>query len=859
MEQTGAPTQIGPYRLLALLGRGGMGDVYRARDTRLDREVALKVIRNDDGEHATHAMRLAAEARAAGRLTHPNVMAVLDVGTDGDRTYLASELVDGVSLRDLLGRPTPLPRALDLATQMADGLAAAHRAGLVHRDFKPENVMVTRSDRIVIIDFGLAKGLAPFEGQPQDRTLTAPHTVVGTVAYMSPEQARGAPVDARSDQFSFGTVFYELLTGRRAFERATSVETLASILKDEPAPVATVRDDVRPPVRWILQRCLAKSPDDRYASTDDLLHDLRAAAARSVELETPARRARTWSRRDVVAGLGAAAAVGLGWVATRRGVPAPVALPAWERLTFELGLVQAARFSRDGETVLYSASWLNQPFRVYSTTLSSPESRPLDLPPAGMLAVGPTGELAISLDCTFAPASGACAGTLARVPLLGGAPKAVATGVRAADWGPDGKLATARVDGGAGLATVEYPTGTRLSSAGTSHVRVSPDGSRVAWSAAVDTSRQGIVVHDREGDRTISADWTFISGLAWSPSGDALFVSGVHPLCADDAVVRIRLDGTTEIAVRGPARLRVLDAGPQGRLLLSQATTTARLLVWRTGAQQPRDLTWLDNSHVDAVSPDGLRLLFTVRATAVEFATALFPVFVREVDGGPATLIGSGYGVALSPDGRWALLRTRPSAGQATLVLVPLGPGEPRPLPRDGIDVGEGNSLADFAGDERLVLRAREGDGPWRTYVQALGDGPPRVLAHEPGVIVSPIAPDGDRFVAERADRSYWVSAISGNRGADIRVPLAPATRILQWTSDGRALIVATIDSPLRRSVARFDLASGRTTPLRQLGPIGDAGVLERRGLAASRDGTIVAESEVRTVGQLYLARQARS
>jgi serine/threonine protein kinase len=242
-----------------VLGRGGMGLVYRARDPRLGRDVAVKVIHRDSEGDRRWRQRFADEARAAAALNHPSIVAIYDVAIDVDSPYIVSELIDGVSLRDELKRgPMRLPRLLDAAVQIADGLTAAHQAGLVHRDLKPENVMSTSTGRVKIVDFGLAKPEGRQDDNGTTRTITAPHTIVGTPAYTSPEQARREAVDFRSALFSFGAVLYEMLTGRLAFDRTSSIDTLSAILHDEPRPLGEIAQHVPADLHRIVERCLAK-------------------------------------------------------------------------------------------------------------------------------------------------------------------------------------------------------------------------------------------------------------------------------------------------------------------------------------------------------------------------------------------------------------------------------------------------------------------------------------------------------------------------------------------------------------------------------------------------------------------------
>ncbi|HKC26346.1 MAG TPA: serine/threonine-protein kinase, partial [Thermoanaerobaculia bacterium] len=340
--------RIGPYEVLEKLGEGGMGVVYRARDSRLGRELAIKVLPSEWTADPDRLARFAQEARAASALNHPNIVTVYDVGRERETSYLALELVVGASLRELLGEPLPAKRALAIAAQIAEGVAAAHASGIVHRDLKPENIMVTREGLVKILDFGLAKLVAPLsDGASALATVsraTMEGTVLGTIGYMSPEQATGKPVDFRSDQFSFGAILYEMLSGRRAFHGASAPETLAAIIREEPEPIDS---SVPAPLRWVVERCLAKDPEERYASTRDLAHDLAKLKEHTSEALSQASLAAAPERRSrarwiLPAAAGAAAltlAVGLllGTRLARRPTP------RFTRLTFQRGRVIDAR------------------------------------------------------------------------------------------------------------------------------------------------------------------------------------------------------------------------------------------------------------------------------------------------------------------------------------------------------------------------------------------------------------------------------------------------------------------------------------------------------------------------------------
>src|SRR6266508_3895523 len=459
-----AGSKLGPYEVLAPLGAGGMGEVYRAKDARLGRDVALKVLPTDVGRDADRRSRFEQEARAASALAHPNIVTVYDVGESDSTVWIAMELVEGRTVRDLLASgPLPARRALEIGTQVAEGLAAAHAAGIVHRDLKPENLILSRDGYVKILDFGLAKLTSerPLDAAGREQAAasgypmvglnqtaistvlgTEPGIVMGTVGYMSPEQAAGQPLDFRSDQFSFGSILYEMATGQRAFQRKTGVETLAAILREEPKAIAEVNPTIPAPLRWTIERCLAKEPDERYASTKDLARDLKSVrdhlaetSAATLTAAAPARSRRGWV-------LPAAAALVLGAVLgaavlRKLGGAEPASQPAFRQVTFRRGTVYGARFAPDGRTIVYSAAWDGKPAELYATQADSPESRPLGLPSATLVGVSSSSELAVLLRRRFLLGFES-AGTLARVPLNGGAPRELADDVTDADWSPDG-------------------------------------------------------------------------------------------------------------------------------------------------------------------------------------------------------------------------------------------------------------------------------------------------------------------------------------------------------------------------------------------------------------------------------------
>lgn len=284
-------TQFGTYEIISPLGTGGMGEVYRARDSRLGREVAIKVLRGEAAPSKEHLERFEREARSASALNHPNIVTIYELGKVSSAHYIAMEMVAGKTLRELLGSGSmPMRKIIQIAAQVAEGLAKAHEAGIVHRDLKPENLMISQDGLAKILDFGLSKltvqGETGSEVTISNHAQTEPGTILGTLEYMSPEQANGEPVDFRSDQFSLGVVLYEMITGKRTFRRSTGAGTLLAIVRENPQPVASLNPEAPAPLCWVVERCLAKEPEKRYASTRDLAKDIAAIHERFGELQT---------------------------------------------------------------------------------------------------------------------------------------------------------------------------------------------------------------------------------------------------------------------------------------------------------------------------------------------------------------------------------------------------------------------------------------------------------------------------------------------------------------------------------------------------------------------------------------------
>ena len=646
-----------------------------------ERDVALKMLSEDLAADRHRLRRFEQEARAASMLSHPNIVTVFEIGEAQAGVYIAMELIEGQTLRHLL-KPGGLPvrKLLDLAAQIAEGLACAHQAGIVHRDLKPDNVMVTAEGLAKILDFGLAKlTRSPLErgAAPDEGTLplpTQPGVLIGTVRYMSPEQAGGSNAGFRSDQFAFGSMLYEMATGLPAFERHTTVDTLAAILHDEPEPIASSNPRVPAPLRWIIERCLAKDARNRYASTEDLARDLTLLRGHLSDLSSqPPGLAAAPRRRGVgrLAAVAAVLALGLlGGLAVNlgRGRSEP---PRFHQLTFRNGHVESARFALDGQTVVYSAYWDGRPIEIFLGRSEGPEFRPVGMPGADILAVSKSGEMALSLNRRwFEPFK--LIGTLARLGIASsGAPREVLEDVFWADWSPDGRdLAIVRQIGG--KSRLEYPIGKVLDEekAGyISHPRVSRDGKRVAFldHPAVADDAGGVAVVDRAGNRkTLVTGFAAVWGLAWSPDGSEVWFTGA-PTGIARALYAVDLSGRQRVLARVAGSIRLDDVAASGRVLLTHEHIKQRLMALAPGETRERDLSWLDYSLAEAISPDGREVLFVEGG---EGGGPGYSAFLRRTDGSPAIRLGEGDAaqpVAGSPMGSGH----RRDGGRAAVRAVP--------------------------------------------------------------------------------------------------------------------------------------------------------------------------------------------
>jgi hypothetical protein len=842
---------LGHYKVLEQIGTGGMGEVYRARDERLGRDVALKLIRPSSAKDADRLRRFEQEARAAAALNHPNIVAIYDIGMHDGVPFIVSELLEGKTLRERLAAgPLSVREAANFGLQIAEGLTAAHDKHIVHRDLKPENLFITKQNLIKILDFGIAKLVHPDSSKtPAIEALTTQTrggSVLGTVAYMSPEQLRGKAVDGRSDIFSMGAILYEMLTGRRAFRGETDVDTITAVLRETPPEVTRERTAVPKAFEQIVNHCLEKEPEQRFQSVRDLAFALQTLGADS----------RGWGawwttsfplRKVALGALAAAALVACGWLASA-WIHLGTGLPEYHRLTFEEGTIYSARFSPDARNVIYEASWNGNRPRLFSTVTASPQTQQLDISDAHLLALSKSNQMALQLHGLHGTSLDYTGGTLAQAPLAGGSPREMLEDVRWADWDPTSLNELAVVHNVDGRSRLEFPIGKPLyeSSGSITNLRFSPSGDEIAFMdhPVLWDDRGTVRAVDRTGRlQTLSSEWESEAGLAWSPKGDEVWFT------ATDAgynrkIMAASLSGRTRQILNAPGGLNLQDIAPDGRVLVSAENQRVALEAVMPPDSRPHDLSWYDWSVIKDISADGQWILF--EESGEPFA-GRYAVSVRRLNGAPIHL-GDGSAGGLSPDGKLALDVATTDPPRVT--LLPIGAGAPRDVPVPGLEHVQNGSARFMPDGQHFVVNANEAGHAVRGYLLDLNGGKPRPVTPE-GVVIFRVSPDGRNAAAHGPGASLVLCSME--TGAMSQIPgIEPGDTSAQWSADSSALYIYHFgEMPAR--IFRLDIHTGKRTLVRELEPSQSAGVVSIAPIAMSPDATRFAYSYYQNLSTLYV------
>jgi len=838
-----------------------MAEVYRARDSRLHRDVAIKVIAPQHLQNPDARKRFEQEAQALAGLAHPNILALFDMGEEDGTFFVVSEILEGATLRQRLeSGPIPVRQALELAVQVCQGLSAAHARGIVHRDLKPENLFLARDGRhLKILDFGVAKltgpegpGLGPLPGASE--ALTAPGVLVGTLGYLSPEQARGQTVDARSDLFALGAVLYEMVTGKRAFLAGTGADTLAALLTREPPEMVARDGPVPAPLEHVVRRCLHKDREERFQSAHDLAFALEAllasptTAAGSLGIlaadPSPVRR-----RIALLGGtaLVAALAAAAGGLVTRRSTSAPP-VPTFKQLTFRRGWINLSRFAPDGRTVVYTAAWDGEAPEIFTTRTDTRESIPLGLRHAAVLSVSSAGQMAILLDPTKGHGLFS-KGTLATVPVGGGAPREVLENVVEADWTPDGReLCVLRA--GEGSQRIELPAGTLLyeSQRTLRLMRVSPDGLHVAFVEGSEARLRIVSVEIATKVASVLATDlpANLFGLAWAPKGREIwFTAGATTAQRD--ILAVDLSGKRRLVYRSLATASLLDVAPDGRALLHRGSDR-----WGTRARNPETRGEVDYSIFDAsvpasISSDGKTLLQD------EFSEAAGPgaVYVRRIGTGPAVRLSDGLGWDLSQDGRSVLVKR---GNPPKLFEVPAGPGLERPLELGTVLPQWGKWVPPDA--RRVVVAGTDGDRPLRLWLVD-GASAPRPIGPEGGSTNFGISPDGRTVATRIIPGTITLLPIAGGPARELR-GVSDELVVGSYSSDGTGLYLVRTSMSVPCEVSRLDLRSERIEPWIKVSPADATGVSRCAWMNLATDGRTYAYGYFQALGDLFLAEGLR-
>jgi eukaryotic-like serine/threonine-protein kinase len=869
-----AGTHLGPYEIVSPLGAGGMGEVYHARDTRLNRSVAIKILPQNLSADPDRLRRFESEAKVLSTLSHPNLLGIFDVGAQNGLHFLVAELLEGETLRQKLNEgKLPTRKAAAYAIQIAHGLAAAHEKGIVHRDLKPENIFITNDGRVKILDFGLAKqdpnssASGTHVKSAADATVTAvtptpsavtePGAVMGTAGYMSPEQVRGRPVDARSDIFSFGSILYEMITGQRAFQADSAVETMSAILKEDPPEIPAADLSASSSMEKLVRRCLEKNPEERFQSARDLGFALEAlsgssktsasapvsAGLSSSETALPSAaiaRSTKFSPATVAAiAVAIAALAAAAWLYFQ---PRGTLSPDMVRLTFQKGVVFNARFNPGGDSVIYDARWADTPRQVLSTRVGGHESHPL-APETGLAGVSEKSVMAVIIHPQFFDRQQSI-GTLATMSTDGGSPREVLDQVFAADISSDGSefAVIHLVDGAPQL---EYPIGHVLFRPATGYLsdpRISPDGKMVVFDEHPQPSddRGFVTLVTREGKtRRLSGEWATLRGLAWTHSQKEIWFSSALENNTRD-IRAVTPEGKERFIWRGPISLDLEDIASDGRVLFDAKTEKFLIMVNRPG-QPDHDYSWLDLGTVPLVPNNGQGVIFTEAGLGADYSVVL-----RNLDGSPPVRLGPGLTSSISNDGKWVLSQL--PSDPTKLQVLPTGPGAPRTISLNGL--APGTLSSSWMPDDRgFYFVASEPGRLSRAYRMLLDNSKPEPVTPE-GLAGFRISPDGKKLLVRDAQNNPLIYDLATNASLPIK-GIHPNEQILSWDESGTGIyLTSSIDFPFQ--IDHLNVSSGARQPWRTLN--GDSTGVRLVAAALPRSGSPIAYMVRQFQSELWIA-----
>ena len=831
---------IGPFHITELIGKGGMGMVFKAQDTQLNRIVAIKALPLDRHTEPESRRRFVQEAKTTSALNHPNIVTVHTILEEDGTDFLVMEYLPGQTLdRVIPAKGLPVKTALKYAIEIADALAAAHAAGVLHRDVKPSNIMISAEGRVKVLDFGLAK-LAPSSTANPAETKTG--LMFGTASYMSPEQAQGKRADARSDVFAFGAVLYEMVTGRRAFAGEDVITILAAVLHSSPPALRTVAPGAPSELEWIASRCLKKDPERRIQhmvevklALQEILDHIESPSDAPVK---PAPRRPWWLAAAGIV-LAAAALAAAAWWGSRFFHQQPI---TFQRLTFRRGDVITARFTPGG-SVVYAAQWDGGPLTLFFAQPGTREARDLGLPPANILSVSPQSEMALLLGSgepnTY--------GTLASVPLSGGAPREILENVAFGDWRPDGK-SLAVVRSVEGHHRVEYPIGTVLYQTDSLrpplYVHVSPQGDAVAFFDYSEVGDYSLnVIAPPRPRQVLSRGWRTAAGMGWSPGGKEVWFSGSRPGDAP-ALHAVDLSGRERLLTQIPGWGVLHDIARDGQLLLANVDSRIGVQCLPPGMKDERDLAWLDASLLYDMSDDGKWILFGELSSGEGRNPALY---LRRTDGAPAIKLGYGNRGALARDGK-SIACVRQEGLNSQLLVLPTGAGEARTLSTPGVRL---ESVEWFPDGKRLLITSIEADRTPRTYILDLAGGKASPVTAA-GVRASRISPNGHAVIIAKAGKLFLHAFESGT---DTLIGVADsADPVIRWSGDGRYLFVQHNDSDRGITILRLPAHGGQKETWRKL-KTPDATASFASIVQLSADGQAYAVSFQRDLATLYLVK----